>query len=107
MSSLGQICPLTQTESMIYGYGTLKFICSKGETLHQALDLNLIGVMSLHLNILNHEVSCKVYSFQYSHFFETKPDSNMFNHHIELLISFLSEALKLPEHQVYGQQQSR
>ena len=56
MNNLGQICPLTQTESMIYGYGTLKFICSKEGTLVQVLNLNLIAVMSLHLNILNYEV---------------------------------------------------
>jgi hypothetical protein len=60
MHSLGQICPLTQTESMIYGYGTLKFICSnKDGALVQVLGLNLIAVMSLHLNILNYGVRIK------------------------------------------------
>jgi len=57
MYSLGEICPMTQTESMIYGYGTLKFLCAEEPVLHQVLDLNLISVMVLHLKILNYEAS--------------------------------------------------
>lgn len=57
MYSLGEICPLTQTESMIYGYGTLKFICTEEGVLSQVLDLNLISIMVLHLKILNYETS--------------------------------------------------
>ncbi|CAL8100973.1 unnamed protein product [Orchesella dallaii] len=57
MGSFAQICPKTQTESMIYGYGTLKFICMDTPVLHRCIELNLVPIMTQHLKILNTEVS--------------------------------------------------
>ncbi len=56
MKSFSQICPKSQTESMIYGYGTLKFLCGDISVLNRVVDLNLIPIMALHLKILNCEV---------------------------------------------------
>ncbi|CAG7720917.1 unnamed protein product [Allacma fusca] len=60
MESFGQICPLTQTESMIYGYGTLKFICMEKNVLTRIVQLNLIPIMTLHLKLLNYELSKRI-----------------------------------------------
>ncbi len=57
MSSFAEICPKSQTESMIYGYGTLKFICMDTPVLHRCIELNLVPIMALHLKVLNNEVS--------------------------------------------------
>ena len=57
MESFAQICPKSQTESMIYGYGTLKFICTETPVIIRILSPNLIPIMALHLKILNYEVS--------------------------------------------------
>ncbi|ODN00752.1 Armadillo repeat-containing protein 2 [Orchesella cincta] len=57
MGSFAQICPKTQTESMIYGYGTLKFICMDTPVLHRCIELNLVPIMTQHLKILNTAVS--------------------------------------------------
>ena len=57
MDSFGQICPLTQTESMIYGYGTLKFICMEKKVLLRIVELNLVPIMTLHLKLLNYELT--------------------------------------------------
>ncbi|CAG7725783.1 unnamed protein product [Allacma fusca] len=60
MESFGQICPLTQTESMIYGYGTLKFICMEKNVLTRIVQLNLIPIMTLNLKLLNYELSKRI-----------------------------------------------
>ncbi|CAG7719388.1 unnamed protein product [Allacma fusca] len=54
MESISRICPITQTDSMIYGYGTLKFICTDKSVLTRILQLNLVPTMTLHLNLLNY-----------------------------------------------------
>ena len=61
MESFGQTCPITQTESMIYGYGTLKFLCMEKNVLLRIVDLNLIPIMTLHLKLLNYEVRSSLY----------------------------------------------